>query len=519
MEKLTKWLQWVDDNILKILVIGYIFIIPLYPKLPLFNVNYTYVAIRLEDLYVGVTALIFVIQFLRRKATVSWKFFAAFAAFWVAVFISYFYGYYVQKTIPIENKFIGLLHSFRRVEYMSMFFVAMAAVKDKKDFLLYLRTMFIVLGIVGFYAMGQVFLGWPAVQTMNPEYAKGYFLVLDAAARVSSTFAGHYDLAAYLVILMPISLGLYITSESKKYFFVFVLALATLVLTASRVSYGAFLISTTLYLLYSRKFKLLVVVLVLTAILTPLSGNLTSRITRSFQFTKVYIDTTTGEAIVPRENSPDVLPPGDYTGKIDPNKAQQTTNNDTSKEAIAAKKELRNTILKKAEQQGQSLNAEELDMLVQEQFRGYISQNKLLPDVSQSIRFQVEWPRAIAAFMRNPVLGKGPSSITEATDNDYLRWLGEFGLLGTTLFLTVLFMIGKKVWDTARNVSKAESYLYYGFLFGFFGLLINATYIDVFEASKVAYTFWLLAGLFVATYKFTTAPVVANQKVKKNGKK
>ena len=31
------------------------------------------------------------------------------------------------------------------------------------------------------------------------------------------------------------------------------------------------------------------------------------------------------------------------------------------------------------------------------------------------------------------------------------------------------------------------------------GLFMNASYIDVFEASKVAYTFWLLAGTVVGS--------------------
>jgi hypothetical protein len=36
------------------------------------------------------------------------------------------------------------------------------------------------------------------------------------------------------------------------------------------------------------------------------------------------------------------------------------------------------------------------------------------------------------------------------------------------------------------------------FVFGLFGLLINAMLIDIFEASKVAYIFWFTAGIFVA---------------------
>ena len=33
------------------------------------------------------------------------------------------------------------------------------------------------------------------------------------------------------------------------------------------------------------------------------------------------------------------------------------------------------------------------------------------------------------------------------------------------------------------------------------GLLVNAIYIDVFEASKVAYTFWIMVAILVATVK------------------
>ncbi|MBI2641370.1 hypothetical protein HYW87_02125, partial [Candidatus Roizmanbacteria bacterium] len=43
----------------------------------------------------------------------------------------------------------------------------------------------------------------------------------------------------------------------------------------------------------------------------------------------------------------------------------------------------------------------------------------------------------------------------------------------------------------------SRNFVLYGFLFGFAGLLLNAGYIDVFEASKVAYTFWTVAGLFI----------------------
>ena len=60
-----------------------------------------------------------------------------------------------------------------------------------------------------------------------------------------------------------------------------------------------------------------------------------------------------------------------------------------------------------------------------------------------------------------------------------------------------------------KTVDKNESYIYFGFLFGMLGLIINATYIDVFDASKVGYTFWFFMGAFA---------VIADMKEKGNSK-
>ena len=127
--------------------------------------------------------------------------------------------------------------------------------------------------------------------------------------------------------------------------------------------------------------------------------------------------------------------------------------------------------------------------------------NTVVSDISMATRFQIEWPRAINAFKKNPLLGTGPSSLTEATDGDYFRWLGEFGLLGTITFLNILFLILKTVWDKIKKFPFKDKLIGYGFIFGFLALFINASYIDAFEASKVAYTFWTIAGLYVGYFE------------------
>jgi hypothetical protein len=250
-------------------------------------VDYTYIAIRLEDLFVAFVYLVFAIQLLRKKERINTQYLILFILFWLSVFISFYLGYFVQKTIAVQN--LGFLNSLRRIEYMAIFFVFASSVRTRKDLVFFVRLILISIAIVTIYGLGQKYFGWPAVQTMNPEYAKGYILVLDSWARISSTFGGHYDLSAFLLFFMPFLLAL--TVKVNKWFYIlFLLALSNLVLAASRVSYGAYVLSIFPFLLLFRKWKLFVLTAVITVGMTFLSNNLTQRINRSLQ-TKQYSST------------------------------------------------------------------------------------------------------------------------------------------------------------------------------------------------------------------------------------
>lgn len=496
MKKLVNVLRWFDENILKILLVCFIFIVPLYPKLPFIDLEYTYISVRLEDFFVMLLMVAFGIQWLRKKVTVDKRFLLLFVLFWGAVFLSFLSGVYLTKTIPVTN--IGFLHGARRVEYMAIFFVAFATVKSRKDLYFYLQCIIAALIFVGVYGIGQKFFGWPAVQTMNPEFARGHFLFLTPEARVSSTFGGHYDLAAYLVFLMPLIFSLYLAKKKIDYFVIFVLGIFILILTASRISSIAYIVSITPFLLFLRKIKLLIVVLVLSIGMSMFSTNLVARWSRTFQVKQIFVNEQTGQVVVPQRITSRELPAGSFYVALDQDGASA---NATS--AALLKEQLLRSIREEASKSGRILTAFEEEALYATASAGLKPVNTVVSDISFATRIQVEWPRAIKAFLRNPVLGTGSSSITEATDNDYLRWIGEFGLLGTLLFLTILFMIVKKIWDYTLTIAKEERTVYYGFLFGMFGLLFNALYIDVFEASKVAYQFWLTTGIFIATASLT----------------
>jgi len=494
MEKLLKWL---DNNILKVLLVGYIFFIPLYPKLPFRMVDYTYIAIRLEDFFVALVYIVFVVQLMRKKITLNKTYLTLFILFWCSVFISFFLGYFVQHTIVIKN--VGFLNALRRIEYMSIFFVFASSVKSKKDVIFYLRFILATIVLVTVYGIGQKYLGWPAVQTMNPEYAKGYLLVLDSWARISSTFGGNYDLSAFILFFLPLILAL--TAKVNKWFYLlFLLALSNLVLAGSRVSYGAYILSTFPFLLFYRKWTLLVVTILVTIGFTFLSTNLTERINRSFQTKQIFIDKTTGQTTVPRRLKPDELPIGDFIidkKAANSNAVDVNTINMNAKDVSDVKLNLLDEIRKDAKKTGRILTTAEENKLLDEAYNNMKVVTAVIPDISVATRLQVEWPRAIAAFLKYPIFGKGPSAITEATDNDYLRWIGEFGIIGAGIFLFILGKLFLSIFFVAIKKTSPEQLIFGGVLAGFFGLLINAVMIDIFEASKIAFMFWMVMGITV----------------------
>ena len=492
MKKLSKSLKWLDGNILGILVGIYIFFIPLYPKLPLHMINYTYIAFRLEDVYAALMFAVFSIQFLRKKVTLNRRYIILFSLFWGAVFLSTLWGLYIAKNIVISH--LGYLNALRRVEYMFVFFVAISVIKSKKDFFRYMGLVLLAFLLVNIYGLGQKFLGWPAVQTMNPEYAKGYLLFLTPDARISSTFAGHYDLAGYLVLLLPIVWAFYFARKKIYYIILFILGVLILIFTASRISYGAYIVSTFPFLFIFRKFKPLAIALVFTLLFTFTSNSLTSRFQRTFQVKQIFVDQKTGNVVVPQKLSAKTLPAGSFYIPLQKQGGAVSTN-----EEDLLRQRLLDQVHEQEKSTGQKLNNSQEQQMIASLSANLKPVNTVVSDISFATRLQVEWPRAINAFLTNPVLGTGPSSITEATDNDYLRSVGEVGLLGTALFALILFSLTKDMLQFANKQKTNDKYIYYGFLFGLGGLLINATYIDVFEASKIAFQFWLIAGLLIGS--------------------
>ena len=145
------------------------------------------------------------------------------------------------------------------------------------------------------------------------------------------------------------------------------------------------------------------------------------------------------------------------------------------------------------------------------------SANALKYGLSAGIRLDVLWPNAVKAFKRNPLLGTGYSTLVkskvwqfttaESTDNDYLRLLGETGLLGFVSFMAIFVVILLLLWRPFKQTTNSLHYGLYGAGIALtIGLMINALYIDVFEASKIAYSYWSIIGLILALAVYELKP-------------
>ncbi len=446
--------------------------IPLYPKFPLMNVNGTFVAIRVEDIMIAIALGWWAIYiYFSKQVTkiLSNRLNQALILFFFIGGISLFSGIFLTKTISLN---LAIFHFLRRIELMMLLPVAYQAIISRKQIKLLLITLSMVLFIANLYALGQKYLGWPVISTNNSEFSKGLILYLSPDARVSSTFAGHYDFAIYLAVSIVIISALIFTNKKLLVLIwqgvLLCLSFFTLVLTAARLSFAAVLMGIVVSLLLSGKRLFIFLVIGAGIIVLIYPSQLRDRL----------ISTVTIN----------ILQEGDrYTAETDIQEERSQLNIPTlpHEDSTDSAEMVKTTGIPSDITPGEPTDYSQMAV-----YR------------SSRIRFYYEWPRAIRAFIKNPFLGTGYSSLGLATDNDFLRSLGEVGLLGTIAFFLILVEITKIIWSNFRFFSdKLLRYFSIGLLSMIVVLFINSMFIDVFEASKIATLFWIIAGVGVSMEK------------------
>lgn len=533
-------LQWLDQRALLIISGFLLAFIPLYPKLPLFDIIPGYIVrVRLEDFLVGFGISVWLLQALRKK--IEWKNKASYfiLAYAVVGLLSSLSAIFITKTVPLEPLHVGktLLHYFRYLEYFTLFFIVNASIKSKDDVWFLLKVVMTTIVGIAAYGVGQKYLYWPVYSTMNREFSKGLRLYLTEHARVQSTFGGHYDLAAYMVIVTPIVMSLLYNAKTKLasalLWVVFLLSSWLLMVSASRTSFLSFLVSAALIIVF------------FTLKQPKVKDKLSFFIKKSLQFSVVYfiLLANFGADMYDRLLQTLEAYPMIWNAYQEADKKReeiaQNLNYENIKDFFDFKAEVPENsistdeleeVLVRSDQQPTSEKPSDVyvdvpDIVLESttSATGVVSQievardrtyseNALKYGLSVAIRLDTLWPRAIAGFYRNPLLGSGYATLTkettshfteaESTDNNFLRTLGETGLLGFITFYGLIIFVLYKAYLTYRfhndNLSQALSI---GIITGIVGLLINASYIDVFASSKVAFTFWAFTGMFLGYTK------------------
>lgn len=540
-----KIINWFRGNVLFALTFFLLAFIPLYPKVPLIDVKNTWVYIRVEDFIVIIAIIFWLLLLIQKKITLRTPLTMPILIFWIVGAITTIHGVIlIFPTLAGVFPNVALLSYLRRVEYLSLFFIAYSGMRDKKFLSAVIVVLIATLLLVVGYGFGQKYLGFPAFLTMNEEFAKGEPIRLSALSRVPSTFAGHYDLAAYLVLIIPILSSLIFGFRNwfMRAFLLVSVALGFILLfmTVSRVSFVVLLISLVLVLFFQRK-KLAILSFVLLAFLAPIfivqfTPALLARFGNTVKEVEVLVDASNGEVIgntsfVPSSHFADRLVlrrvyqeaasvnsqanlkdgellkvgsstvfPQHYIPKtavlIVP---QNSPTGENLPQGTAYINLSLSPVTKRVGQffyENPSKNAASSSAISYVFTGNFLIKKASAYDLSFTTRFQGEWPNALKAFKRNILFGSGYGSVSLAVDNNYLRILGETGLLGFLSFVAIFISIAIYVRKIYPDVdSRVARSFVLGFVAGVVGLMFNGLLIDVFEASKVAFVLWLLSGV------------------------
>lgn len=556
--KPEKLLKWLDEHILLVMSGFLLAFIPLFPKLPLFDILPGYIVrVRIEDILILLTGGIWLIQLHRGKVTLETPLTKIILFYAVAGLLSSLSAVFITKTVPAEPLHVGktFLHFFRYLEYFSLFFFIFTSIKSKNDIKVLIYIILATLTLISVYGIGQKYLYWPVYSTMNREFSKGVRLYLTEHARVQSTFGGHYDLAAYLVIILPLILAFYYFLQEKKSKYllggVFILGLWLLIVSASRSSFIAFLISAIIVILATafrekgklKKIldatkKLFLFAVLISAMMLTFGDDMYDRLLQSLEGYPAihtrYLATINKTRWFFTEYVPEKvgLREKDITQLQNFKLAEKPKNAlSTEEAAILVASDQRPSTNKPSDvyvevpdiRKVATISAEgNIEIIDTEVDRTY-SDNAMKYGLSFAIRLDTLWPQALKGFYTNPLLGSGYATLTkssiiqfteaESTDNNFLRTLGETGLLGFITFYGAIVIAVVLVVKAGRDSSEEPVLkpIVIGFVAGTVGLLLNATYIDVFAASKVAFTYWSITGVALAA----TSKDLVDKKVKK----
>lgn len=481
---MPKRFEQFSQKVLPLAVVILIVTTILLPKIPLFSVKGTFTYIRVDDfINIAVVAVWSIGLWWTRKKFYTKLIHQTIFFYWFVGLVCVLAGIYITRGV---DPLLSFQHWARRIEYMIFFFVGYYATPNITWAMRYIVAMFIASFIAILYGAGQVFRQWCSISTSNREFAKGECIPLSRGARPNATFAGHYDLAIYLGFLVPIIISLFFfVQKNWQKLLLMIMFAATMwmiVVTQARFPFAATSLTVILLLwMYGRKLLVLGFVVLTVGMLMVFGKSLVTRIQ------------TTVPVLLSQINKPEQVvldkPIEQFIYEVTTAGSRTTRTNS----AIPGQEDLPDEDAYKRLTKREGI---------------YVPNPALEANLSIGIRLNEEWPSALRAFYRNPLLGSGYASVGVlydnqlgfATDNDYLRNLAETGLLGVFSLGLVFVVIFRYIRTFLRQyrTKSLERSVVLSLAAAIVGFFLNAIFIDVFEASKLAILFWLSLGVLVA---------------------
>lgn len=465
---LNKFLEWQ--------ALLFIVAIVLVPKFPLLSTD-SPVPIRYDDLFIIPPLLTTLFIIYKNK---SWRGFLSahltkVIFLWLVVMLLATVLGILRGTL--ESPVVSFLFWLRYIQYFSIFFVGIAVLRSSQDLPKFFLTLVGLIIPIGIYAIGQRLGIWGGYGGAFYNYQ-----FLAGVDRAFATFAGPYELAAYLVLTIPIvvaiSFGLKNIWQKFVWASIFIISTLALSYTAARTPLASVFVGVSFLTIFITGWKRRVwaIFLAVFLVVVPffLSDTLASRAGELMATLQSF-----GRSIVYNTSQPSNGPFVSTTSS-QPNSMGQTPTKTQPEDGIF------NFI--------QGLVGEEDGSIL-----GDLPQNSPQVAVEPSLKWRVDnlWPQAIDQFRHNIFMGGGLYSSGISVDSTYLTLLGETGLIGIVFFFWVIWEIFRLLFSNIRKADGLNKLLLIGFLGGIVALLVNALFIDVFRASKIAYIFWFLIGISV----------------------
>lgn len=437
------WLDW-----LLVAVVG---LVVLVPKFDLLAVPGTTTTIRFEDFAVAGLYVIWLGWLAWRRKWPQWSW--VHVLMLVVVLVGVLSTSWGMIAGHVTHPELGVLNVLRRIEYFGMFWVAFSWMRPERlkqyvGVLLGISLVVVIVAVLQFFGWLPMFSTWQGYSGQVLYFDQNFIFLI-------STFAGHYDLGGYLILMTPIAMaGLLLM---RRVFLKLLLALLlagyyfVLYFSYSRAAYVAIMGEMVIFFVLVKMYWL--------SLLPALNIARVGYLYMTGKFSRYDYDI----AIVKTTPTPTVAA-GHHVATVSATPVPHISpvHKLTPAKSIAISDDTAVTL-----------------------------------DPGGAARIDV-WKNAWNHFVHHPIFGTGYSSIGTGADNNYLRMVAETGLVGLVAFLALVGYVIYYFFRSAMELMKGWPRLFLlALVTGMVGLLAQAVLIDIFESSKVALLLWFLVGLGV----------------------